>query len=121
MARRGVFGRLPRAAPDLTNTLVALIREANAQEDQNMVDAWKNGGKVEGKGVDDDRLLDHMKKRRDALSPDDPLWDEWNNNYIQYDFSIHESKMALKNDQGKVSDAEMASFYRKWAGREDVQ
>jgi len=121
VARRGVFGRLPRAAPDLTNTLVALIREANAQEDQNMVDAWKNGGKVEGKGVDDDRLLEHMKKRRDALSPDDPLWDEWNNNYIQYDFSIHESKMALKNDQGKVSDAEMASFYRKWAGREDVQ
>jgi len=86
-----------------------------------MVDAWKNGGKVEGEGVDDDRLLDHMKKRRDVLSKDDPLWDEWNNNYIQYDFSINESKMALKNDQGKISDGEMAAFYRKWAGRTDVQ
>jgi hypothetical protein len=121
VARRGTFGRLPRAAPDLTNTLVALIREANAQEDQNMVDAWKNGGKVEGKGVDDDRLLEHMKKRRDTLDPSDPMWDEWNNNYIQYDFSINESKMALKNDQGKVSDEQMAAFYRKWAGRSDVQ
>ena len=121
MARRGTFGRIPRAAPDLTNTLVALIREANAQEDQNMVDAWKNGGKVDGKGVDDDRLLAHMKMRRDNLDPSDPNWDEWNNNYIQYDFAIHESKMKLANDQGKVSDSAMAAFYREWAGREDVQ
>jgi hypothetical protein len=119
--RRGVFGRIPRAAPDLTNTIVALIREANAQEDQNFVDAWKNGGKVDGKGVNDSRLLAHMKKRRDDLDPSDPNWDQWNNNYIQYDFSINESKMVLKNDQGKVSDTAMAQFYTKWAGRSDVQ
>jgi hypothetical protein len=121
MARRGVFGRLPRAAPDLTNSIVALVREAQAQTDQNYVDAWKNGGKVEGKGVDDSRLLSHLKMRRDQLSPDDPAYDDWNNNYIQYDFAINESKMKLANDEGKVSDAAMAAFYRKWAGREDVQ
>ena len=50
-----------------------------AQDDQNFVDAWKNGGKVDGKGVDDTRLLDHLKKRRDDLDPRRPHWDEWNN------------------------------------------
>jgi hypothetical protein len=121
LARRGTFGRLPRAAPDLTNTIVALVREAQAQVDSNMVDAWQSGGEVDGKGVDDDRLLKHLKMRRDQLSPDDPLWDEWDNRYTQYDFSINESKMALKNEQGKISDQAMADFYTKWAGREDVQ
>jgi hypothetical protein len=121
VARSGTFGRIPKAAPDLTNTIVALVREANAQEDQNFVDAWKNGGKVDGKGVTDSRLLDHMKMRRDQLDPTDPNWDQWNNNYIQYDFSINESKMVLKNDQKKVSDAQMAQFYKNWAARPDVQ
>jgi hypothetical protein len=121
VARRGVFGRLPRAAPDLTNTLVALIREANAQEDSNYVDAWKNGGKVEGHGVDDEALLEHFRKRRDALSPDDPLWDEWNNRVAQYDFSINESKMSLKFDQGKVSEQEVSDFYAKWVKRPEIQ
>lgn len=121
MARRGVFGRLPRAAPDLTNTLVALIREANAQEDSNYVDAWKNGGKVEGHGVDDEKLLEHFRKRRDALSPDDPLWDEWNNRVAQYDFSINESKMSLKFDQKKVTEAQVSAFYGKWLKRPEIQ
>ncbi len=121
MARRGAFGRLPRAAPDLTNTLVALIREANAITDRNYLDAWQKGGKVEGKGVSDTRLLKHFKKRRDALDPDDPLWDEWNNRIAQYDFAINESKMSLKFDQGKISEAQMSDFYGKWAGREDIQ
>jgi hypothetical protein len=121
MARRGVFGRLPRQAPDLTNAIVALVREAQAMYDGNIVDAWKNGGKVDGKGVTDSRLLEHLRKRRDQLDPSDPQWDDWNNNYMQYDFAIEESKMALKNDEGKLSDAGMAQFYRKWAGRADVQ
>src|SRR6476619_6431118 len=121
MARRGVFGRLPRAAPDLTNTIVALVREANAMEDNNFVDAWKNGGKVEGKGVDDERLLEHMKMRRDQLSPEDPAWDQWNNRVAQYDFSINESKMSLKYDQKKISEQTMSNFYAKWAGRSDIQ
>ena len=121
MARRGAFGRLPRAAPDLTNTLVALIREANAITDRNYLDAWQKGGKVEGKGVNDERLLKHFKKRRDALDPSDPLWDEWNNRVAQYDFAINESKMSLKFDQGKISEEAMSDFYGKWAGREDIQ
>jgi hypothetical protein len=121
VARRGTFGRIPRAAPDLTNTLVALIREAAGQEDQNMVDAWKSGGKVDGKGVDDKRLLEHFKMRRDQLDPNDPLWDQWNNRYVQYDFAINESKMSLKYDQKKISEAQMGAFYKKWAGRPEIQ
>jgi hypothetical protein len=119
--RRGQFGRLPRAAPDLTNALVALIREAASQTDANYVDAWKLGGEVDGEGVDDERLLQHFKDRRDALDPNDPQWDEWNNRVAQYEFSIEESKMSLKFDQKKISEAQMGAFYKKWAGREEIQ
>ena len=115
MARTGRFGRLPRAAPDLSGAIAALLREAQAQYDANMVDAWKSGGQVDGKPVDDSRLLAHFKARRDALSKDDPLWDEWNNRVQQYTFSIEESKMSLKWDQKKATEADMRAFYLKWA------
>jgi hypothetical protein len=121
MARRGQFGRIPKAAPDLSNALVSLIREAAAKEDANYVDAWKLGGEVDGEGVSDERLLEHFRARRDAMSPDDPGWDEWNNRVAQYEFSIEESKMSLKYDQKKISEAEMGKFYRKWAGRPEIQ
>ena len=88
-----------------------------AQEDANMVDAWKNGGEVDGKPVNDARLLAFFKSRRNALSKDDPLWDEWDNRITQYTFAIEESKMSLKWDQHKVSEREMASFYKRWAGK----
>lgn len=115
MARTGRFGRLPRAAPDLSGAIAALLREAQNQYDANMVDAWKNGGEVDGKGVDDARLLEHFRKRRDALSPDDPLWAEWDNRITQYTFSIEESKMSLLWDQKKIKEPEMRAFYLKWA------
>lgn len=121
MARTGRFGRLPRQAPDLSGAIAALLREAQNQYDQNMVDAWKNGGKVDGRGVSDTRLLAHFKSRMEGLSEDDPLYDQWQNTHTQYAFAIEESKMALKNDQGKLSDAGMAAFYRKWAGKPEVQ
>lgn len=115
MARTGRFGRLPRAAPDLSGAIAALLREAQAKYDQNMVDAWKNGGQVDGKGVNDARLLAHFRKRRDALDPTDPLWTEWDNRVQQYEFSIEESKMSLKWDQKKATEADMRAFYTKWA------
>ena len=115
MVRTGSFGRLPRQAPDLSSAIAALLREMQQQEDQNFIDAWKNGGEVDGKPVNDARLLAHFRKRRNALSKDDPLWDEWDNRITQYTFAIEESKMSLKWDQGKVSEAQMSAFYRKWA------
>ena len=116
MARTGRFGRLPRTAPDLSSAIASLLREMQNQEDQNFLDAWTNGGMVDGKPVDDARLLAHFRQRRDALDKDDPMWDEWDNRIQQYEFSIADSKMKLKWDQEKVSEEEMAAFYQKWAG-----
>src|SRR4051812_3793186 len=98
MARTGRFGRMPRAAPDLTATIVAMLREYNAMLDSNYVDAWKNGGKVDGKPVTDSRLLEHFKGRRNELDKDDPLYDQWSNRIVQYEFAIADSKMQVKYD-----------------------
>src|SRR5512137_993456 len=114
MARRGSFGHLPKSAPDLTATIVALMREYANAVDRNMVDAWKNGGTVDGKPVTDARLLGHFKSRRDDLSPDDPQYQEWNNRITQYEFAIEESKMSVKWDNGKATPADMMAFYKKW-------
>lgn len=114
MARVGRFGRLPRASPDLSATIVSMLREYQAQVDANMVDAWKNGGKVDGKPVTDGRLLAHMRQRRDSLDKADPLWAEWNNRVLQYGFSIEESKMRVKWDNKTASAHDMAAFYKRW-------
>lgn len=117
MSRTGQFGRLPKSAPDLSGTIVALMREYAAQVDQNMVDAWKNGGKVDGKAVTDERLLKHLRARRDELDKSDPMWAQWDNRMLQYSFSIDESKMRVRWDNHQASEGEMAAFYRKWEKR----
>lgn len=117
MARSGRFGRLPRSAPDLTSTIVALMREYNALVDRNVVDAWKNGGDVDGKAVTDTVLLEHFRARRDSLSKADPLWTEWDNRVTQYDFAIQDSKMQVRYDNGKATDMDMAHFYQQWADK----
>jgi hypothetical protein len=117
MARSGRFGRLPRAAPNLTSTIVSLLREYAAQQDTNIFDAWENGGEFEGKPVTDDMLLKHIKTRRDDLDPSDPMWDRWNVMLDNYTFSIEESKMSLRYAQHKVNETQMAQFYKTWAGK----
>lgn len=77
-----------------------------------MFDAWQNGGEYKGKPVTDDRLLSYIKQRRDGFSKDDPLWDEWNNRFTQYDFSIGEQKIGLQFKQGKVGAGAVAAYYR---------
>ena len=96
---------------------MALIREAAAQLDRNMVDAWKNGGEVDGEPATDERLLAHFKMRRDQLSEDDPLWDEWDNRVKQYTYSIDESKLMVKWENGKVSEGQVRNFYRSWMAK----
>ena len=115
MARRGTFGRQPRSAPNLTNELVSIARQMESQRDQNLMDAWKNGGLFEGEKATDEVVLAHWKDRLANVSKDDPLWDSYNNAYMQYDYSIHESKATLANAQGKMSDAALAGFYSGWA------
>ena len=120
MARTGSFGRLPRVAPNLSSTILAMLREYNSTIDSNMVDAWNNGGTVDGKPVTDARLLAHFKMRRDAISKDDPLWSMWNERIQQYTYVIEESKMTVLWDNGKASTSQMAAFYKKWMKKTPV-
>lgn len=115
MARRGSFGRVPRAAPSLTSTIVAIAREMQAQRDKNLMDAWQNGGTFEGQKATDEMVLKHWKGRMDGVDQNDPDYDKYKNAYMQYDYAIHESKMTMLYAQGKLSDRGMANFYLNWA------
>ena len=117
MARSGRFGRLPRNAPDLTGTIVALLRDYNNQRESNIVDAWKNGGIFEGKKATDQMLLEFYKDKMQDVSHDDPLYEETKNTVQQYEFAIKNSKMELKYAQGRVGPGAMAHFYRSEAGK----
>lgn len=120
MARRGTFGRQPRSAPSLTATLISIAREQQNERDRNIVDAWQKGGLFEGKPATDEVLLDHWKHRLDGISKDDPMYDTYQNAYVQADYSIHESKQSVLYSQGKINDAQMASFYLTWAKKVPV-
>jgi len=115
MARTGTFGRLPRALPSLTSTLVAIAREQESRRDQNIMDAWQKGGMFEGHKVTDSFMLAHWKERLNGISKDDPLYDTYKNAITQYEYSIAESKASTSYAQGKMSDSQMASFYINWS------
>jgi hypothetical protein len=115
VASKARFGRLPRTAPSLTSTIVSLAQQYQHQRDQNIEDAWKQGGLFEGKKVTDEAFLDHWRQRLASVSKDDPMWDYYNNLIYQYTFTIEESKMGQKYAEGTASDAQMAAFYRSWA------
>lgn len=117
MARRGRFGRLPRVQPSLTQLIVAIAREMQARRDQNIMDAWKNGGTFEGRPVTDEMVLDYWRRRASALSPADPLYESVQNTVTQLEFAIAESKMKTGWAEGKVTAAEMAKFYTDWAAK----
>lgn len=93
--------------------VASLMREQKAAEDRAIFDAYQNGGRYKGKVVTDDVILDYIKGRRDGFTRDDPLWDEWNNRFIQYDFTIGEQKIGLRFKEGKVSAGAVAQFYRQ--------
>ncbi len=115
MARRGSFGRSPRPAASLTNTIISIAREMQQQRDQNIVDAWMKGGKFEGHKVTDEQVLAHWKQRMSQVAKNDPMYDMYQNAYLEYDYSINESKMRTGYAQGKVSDTQAASFYLNWS------
>ena len=120
MARRGTFGRAPRTAPNLTNTLISIAREMQNRRDQNIMDAWKGGGEFEGKPVTDEMVLAHWKGRLEGLSKDDPMYDTYKTAFTQYTYAIEESKQSTLYAQGKIGDAAMAGFYLKWAKHPDI-
>lgn len=120
MARVGRFGRTPRSSPDLSGSIVAMIREYNAQRERNMVDAWTKGGKFEGKPVTDQMLLKYFTDKESKLDPADPLYDDAKNQVQQYGFAIRNSKQEVLYAQHKVNDAAMAAFYRREAAKNPV-
>ena len=117
MARTGSFGRLPRTAPDLSSTIISMLREYENIRERNIENAWENGGLFEGKKVTDSMLLDFYKGRRDDLDPDDPLWQEYDQKVSTLGYAIRESRMSLKYAQKKVTEAQMAAFYRSEAAK----
>lgn len=117
MARTGKFGRSVRSVPSLTNTLVAIAREQAAREDQNVMDAWKNGGTFQGKAVTDAAVLAHWDQRLKGISKDDPLYDSYHDNVLQLQYGIAQSKMDLLHVQNKISDGRYAQFFLDWAKR----
>ena len=88
------------------------MREQRAAEDRAIFDAYRNGGQFQGKPVDDARILGYIRSRRDSFSKDDPLYDQWNNTFIQTNFSIGEQKIGLAFKEGRASAGAVAAFYR---------
>jgi hypothetical protein len=117
VATRARFGRLPRSAPSLTATIVALAQQYEAQRETNLLSAWNDGGLFEGKKVTDEMVLAYLKEKRDGLSHDDPMWDHYDQQLSQYTFAIENSKMELKYQQNKIGEGAMVAFYKKWAGK----
>ena len=115
MARTGRFGRLPTASPDLSSQIVSMMEQWQNARDQNIMDAWQNGGKFEGEKVTDKKLLKHMRERRDSYEKDDPEWDEWNNEIWQTRYRVANEGVMMKYRQGKIGEAAVARHYREWA------
>ena len=115
MVRTGRFGRLPTEAPDLSSQIVSMIEQQQAAVDANMLSAWSNGGKVDGKPVNDKRLLKHYKKRRDSYDRDDPEYDEWQLELTQLRFRVSNEKVMTAYARGRVGPGAVAQHYRKWA------
>lgn len=115
MARTGRFGRQPRSAPSLTNTLVAIAREFQNQRAQNIQDAWQKGGLFEGKKATDEVVLKFWRDKAKGVSKDDPLYDTYSNAVKQLEYSVAESKMTASYATKGKSDAQMVAFYLGWA------
>lgn len=113
MARHGSFGRRPTGSGgNLAALIASLNREHQAAQDRAIFDAYNNGGLFEGKPVTDQRILDYIQVRRDGFDKSDPLYDQWNNSFIQQKFSIGEQKIGLAYKQGKASASDVAHFYQ---------
>lgn len=115
MARRGSFGRVPRYAASLASTIISITREMQTSRDNNLLDAWKSGGLFEGKPVTDDDILAHWRERMAGVDKSDPMYDTYQNAYMQYDYAINESRMSTRYAKGQIGDAAMGQFYINWS------
>lgn len=123
-ARRGKFGRLPTVASSISSTLVSIAREMQNAEDTNIMSAWKSGGTWTdpdtGKNIQptDATVLAYWQKRLKGVDPQDPLFDTYQQNVQQLEYTIAESKMTAAYANGPKdagADAKMSQFYLNWA------
>ena len=112
MARTGRFGSIPGRSPDLTATIVALMERYEGARDSNILAAWSSGGTFEGSKVTDERIKRWFKARRDEYTRDDPEWDHWDQQFQQIDYRIDESKMLLRYEQGRLTEAGASRWYK---------
>lgn len=117
MARRAKIGQAPRAAQSLTATIIAIAREMQNQEAQNLMDAWQKGGSWEGKKATDEEVLKYWNGRLKDIATTDPNYDTYKNTVYQLDYTIHESKVQTAYAQGKMTEGQVASFYLGWANK----
>ena len=92
-----------------------MIEQWMNAEDNDILDAWENGGKYKGKKVTDKDILAHYRKRRNSYDRDDPEWDQWNQDLFQVRFRISNEKVMMRYAQGKISPTAVAAHYRQWA------
>jgi hypothetical protein len=116
-SRRGSFGLQPRVAPNVSAQIIALAREYVAKRDSLIMDAWKNGGTFEGKKVTDEMALAYWKDREKGLDKGDPDYESSNNQIMQLEYGIAQSKADVLHLQGKMSDTAYAGFFLKWANK----
>lgn len=115
MARRGRFGRYPSVQPSLSNLLVSISREMQAQRDQNIMEAWRKGGTFEGKPVTDQMVLDYWNERLKSLDPKDPKSDDIRQRIFQLQYATEHSQMELRYLKKEITAEQYAKFFLRWA------
>lgn len=93
-------------------------------EDTNIMSAWKSGGTwtdpTTGKNIQptDATVLAYWQKRLQGVDKQDPLYDTYNQNVQQLEYTIAESKMTAAYARGPkdaAADNQMSNFYLNWA------
>lgn len=115
MARTGRFGRLPTSAPDLSSQIVSLMEQWQNANDRNILDAWQNRGRLNGKKVTDQDMIRYYKKRRDMYDKSDPEYAQWDNDLWQLRFQISNETVMMNYRMGRIGPRAVAAHYRQWA------
>lgn len=79
------------------------------------MDAWRNGGMFEGAPATDERMLEYWRKRLAGISPKDPLYDQYKNTVLQFEYAIAESKNDLAYRRGEITAEQRGQFFLDWA------
>ena len=94
-----------------------MMEQWQAAEDRNILEAWSNGGRYQGKKVTDKRILAYYRKRRDSYDKDDPEYTEWDNELWQLRFQVSNEKVMMQYKLGKVGPMAVARHLQAWARR----